>query len=316
MPDRGRIMNIAVFMGGSSPEREVSLSSGTSISKALKDAGHNVTSYDVTWEGSATLFDAVEEISHNDTDIVFLALHGGLGENGGIQGVLDAAGVAYTGSGVTASAVAMDKDISKLLFTAHDIPTAAWITGTGESIDTDRVETEIGYPCVVKPVDLGSTIGLTLVRDRTMLEEGIRLASNYSGKIMVENYIGGKELSVPVLIDKPLPVIEIRPSKEIYDYECKYSYGMSEYFVPAQISKDLAHEVTAYAMKVFNILGLNDIARIDFRLDADEQPLCFEANTLPGMTSTSLVPKSAARDGIDFLELVSFIAENAYKRKG
>ena len=309
-------MNIAVFMGGSSPEREVSLASGTSTCKALKDAGHTVTSYDVTWEGSSTLFDAVEEVSHNDTDIVFLALHGGLGENGGIQGVLDAAGLPYTGSGVAASAVAMDKDISKSLFMAHDIPTAAWITGSVETLDTARIETEIGYPCVIKPVDLGSTIGLTLARDRAALEEGIRLAAKYSDKIMVEAFIGGKELSVPVLVDRPLPIIEIKPSKEIYDYECKYSSGMSEYFVPAPIPIDLAHEVTACAMKVFTILGLRDIARIDFRLDEDDRPLCFEANTLPGMTSTSLVPKSAAKDGIDFQKLVSIIADSAYKRKG
>jgi len=310
------MMNVAVFMGGSSREREVSLMSGKSICTALKQAGHSITAYDVMWEGENTLFDAIDEITHNDTDLVFLALHGGLGENGGIQGVLEAAGIPYIGSGITASAIAMDKDISKQIFRYHNIPTAPWIAGSPERITHPRVEEEIGYPCVVKPSDQGSTIGLSVVRDPSGLAEAVARASEFTEKIMVEKYITGKELSVPILGKTALPVIEIRPSHEIYDYECKYTAGMSQYFVPAPIPDDLTEEITSYALKVFDILGLRDIARIDFRLDTDNHPLCFEANTLPGMTSTSLVPKSAAKAGIDFPGLVSIIAERAFHRKG
>ncbi|MBT4485308.1 MAG: D-alanine--D-alanine ligase [Candidatus Latescibacteria bacterium] len=308
-------MKIAVFMGGSSPEREVSLNSGKEITKALKAKGHMVTPYDVEWRGKQNLFLAIEEVFNNATDVVFLAFHGDLGENGGIQGVLEAVGLPYTGSGITASAIAMDKDISKKLFTFNDVATAAWICGDRETIDTSLVERKTGYPCIVKPADSGSTVGLSLVNEPSELPSAIDIASKYSGMIMVESYISGCELTVPVLGSNALPVIEIRPSHKIYDYECKYTPGMTEYFVPAPITEELASELKSIAMKVFNILGLRDIARIDFRLDSNGRPLCFEANTLPGMTSTSLVPKSAQAAGIDFPELVTRIAEMAYQRR-
>lgn len=302
-------------MGGSSPEREVSLNSGKEIAKALEAGGHDVTPYDVEWKGSKSLFSAVDECSSNGTDVVFLALHGGLGENGGVQGVLEAAGLAYTGSGITASAVAMDKNITKRLFIHNGIPTAPWTSGSSNSIDTSRHEREADYPFVVKPVDQGSTIGLTVVKSPSELPEAIELAAQYSENIMIEAYIPGSELTVPILGDMPLPVIEIRPSHEIYDYKCKYTSGMTEYLVPAPIGEKLALEIQGIAVKVFNLLGLRDIARIDFRLDSMRRPLCFEANSLPGMTGTSLVPKSAQAAGIDFTELTTQIAEMAYNRR-
>lgn len=309
-------MKIAVFMGGSSAEREISLMSGESIAKALKTTENTVDVYDVEWEGSSALIEAVGEVSHNGTDLVFLALHGGLGENGGVQGMLEAAGIPYTGSGITASAVAMDKDISKTLFIHNGIPTAPWIAGCPEALDTSRISEKIGYPCVVKPADQGSTIGLSVVKNTSELEEAVSQASAYSKKIMAESYITGKELSVPILADDCLPVIEIRPSHEIYDYECKYTAGMCNYSIPAPLPDKLADMIRSYALKVYNLLDLRDIARIDFRLDEKGCPLCFEANTLPGMTSTSLVPKSASKTGIDFTRLVTMIAVSAIKRKG
>jgi len=308
-------MKIAVFMGGSSPEREVSISSGREVAKALGDHGHIVTPYDVEWSEKDTLFSAINACSHDGTDVVFLALHGGLGENGGVQGILEAAGLTYTGSGIKASALAMDKNISKTLFTANNIPTAPWTSGTQETINTSRLEGETDYPCIVKPADQGSTIGLSLVKQSSDLSAAIEKAAGFSSKIMIESYITGSELTVPILGEQALPVIEIRPSHEIYDYECKYTSGMTEYLVPAPISDDLRTEITDIALRVFTMLGLQDIARIDFRLDADGKPLCFEANTLPGMTATSLVPKSARAAGIDFPELVSQIAEMAYRRR-
>jgi len=181
--------------------------------------------------------------------------------------------------------------------------------------DVSGIIDKTGCPCVVKPVDLGSTIGLTVVREIPELLPAIRTAAGFSDRIMVEEYIPGAELTVPVLGEIALPVIEIRPSHEIYDYECKYTSGMSQYIVPAPITRGLETEITVTALKVFRILGLRDFARIDFRLDAGGIPLCFEANTLPGMTGTSLVPKSARAAGIEFPDLVTRIAKMALERK-
>ncbi|MFC1541499.1 D-alanine--D-alanine ligase [Candidatus Latescibacterota bacterium] len=309
-------MKIAVFMGGSSDEREVSLMSGNAIYSGLKEKYQDVTLFDVEWSGKDTLFSAVTESLESGTDIIFSALHGGLGENGGIQGILEAAGLTYTGSGITASAIAMNKEITKSLFSRYGIPTAPWLSGIPDKLDTSRIETEIGFPHVIKPVDQGSSIGLSVVNEPNEIPAAIEYAARYGELLMAEKYIAGKELSVPILGDDALPVIEIIPSHKMYDYECKYKPGLTEYVVPANIPDSLTFEIQSLARKAFDILGLRDIARIDFRLDENDTPLCFEANTLPGMTATSLVPKSAAKAGIDFPELVSRIAELAFKRKG
>ncbi len=309
-------MKITVFKGGSSEERDVSLNSGAAVAEALRSKGHVVSEYDVEWFEKRTLFSAVEKAREQDVDVVFLALHGGLGEDGGVQGILEAAGLAYTGSGIAGSAVAMDKHISKTIFLHHGIPTAAWFSGGPGEMDLNRVEREVGWPCVVKPVDQGSTIGLTVVKDPGRFPEAVKSAARVGNRIMAEAFIPGKELSVPVLGGRALPVIEIRPSHETYDYECKYTSGMTEYFVPAPIPEAVTAEVQDLALRAFRILGLRDVARIDFRLDTEGRPLCLEANTLPGMTSTSLVPKSAAAAGMDFPELVDTIAGMAFRRKG
>lgn len=308
-------MKIAVFLGGSSEEREVSLNSGRAVADALRAKGHDVAEYDVEWDGKQTLFTAVEKIREDGTDLVFLALHGGLGENGGVQGVLEAAGIPYTGSGIAGSAVAMDKHISKTIFRHHGIRTAPWFSGTAAEIDRGRIEREIGWPCVVKPVDQGSTVGLTVVKEPGRLMDALAVAAKVGGRIMAEGFIPGKELSVPVIGGRAFPIIEIRPSHEIYDYECKYTAGMTQYIVPAPIPEEAAGEVRELALRAYDALGLRDAARIDFRLDADGKPSCLEANTLPGMTATSLVPKSAAAAGMSFPELVDGISRMAYSRK-
>lgn len=308
-------MKIAVFLGGSSEEREVSLNSGRAVADALRAKGHDVAEYDVEWAGKRTLFAAVEKIREDGTDLVFLALHGGLGENGGVQGVLEAAGISYTGSGIAGSAVAMDKHISKTIFRHHGIRTAPWFSGTAAEIDRGSIEREIGWPCVVKPVDQGSTVGLTVVKEAGQLADAVAVAAKVGGRIMVEGFIPGKELSVPVIGGRAFPIIEIRPSHEIYDYECKYTAGMTQYIVPAPIPEETAGEVREIALRAYDALGLRDAARIDFRLDADGKPSCLEANTLPGMTATSLVPKSAAAAGMSFPELVDGISRMAYSRK-
>jgi D-alanine-D-alanine ligase len=309
-------MKIAVLMGGSSEERDISLLSGKAIFEGLKKKGHDVELYDVEWIGKNTLFPTIDEIKKNSVDVVFLALHGGLGENGGIQGILEAAGIAYTGSGIMGSAIAMNKDVSKSLFVKNEIPTAPWLCGNSENLDFKIVENEIKYPCVIKPVDQGSSVGMFVVKNTESLKFALNKAFSLSELVIAEKYLRGKELSVPIIGGRAFPVIEIKPSHGIYDYECKYTAGMTEYIVPAEISEYLEIKIKIHALHVFRILGLRDIARIDFRLNRGGKPMCLEANTLPGMTATSLVPKSAAKAGMDFPELVSEIAEMAFNRKG
>lgn len=308
-------MKIAVFMGGSSEERAISLKSGTAVAEALKATYPDVIPFDVEWIGSQSLFDGVEECLVRRIDIVFNTLHGGLGENGGVQAILEAAGLVYTGSGILASGLAMDKNISKTLFRHHGIPTADWLFDDPGNLTPERIERDIGFPCVVKPVDQGSSVGVSVVNTPEDLSGALRKSTEFGPRIMAERFIPGRELSVPILAGTPLPVIEICPRHGIYDYECKYTAGMSEYHVPAPIPSTLAEKLSGYALGVFGILGLCDIARIDFRLDSEGNPVCFEANTLPGMTATSLVPKSAAHAGIDFPGLVRRIVESACNRK-
>ncbi len=308
-------MKIIVFMGGSSAEREVSLMSGKAVTEGLQAAGYDVSAVDVEWIGADSLFSSVKHAVDSNIDVVFSVLHGGLGENGGVQGVLEAAGLVYTGSGISASAVAMNKNLSKTLFREAGIPTPDWVAGPVETIDRKKIVDDLGFPCVIKPVDQGSSVGISIVNGSREIEEALGYAGQYGGEVMAEKLISGAELSVPVIGDEALPVIEIRPSHDIYDYECKYTPGKSEYLVPAPITGELSRELQRYAVRIFTSLGLRDYARIDFRLDADGNPYCFEANTLPGMTTTSLVPKSAASSNIDFPALVSRIAEMAYKRK-
>ena len=210
----------------------------------------------------------------------------------------------------------MDKDITKRLFIQHCIPTAHWIMINPKVVDAGRIRDAVGYPCIIKPADQGSTVGLSLVTEAADLHNAIELAGRFSNRIMAEVFVPGAELTVPIIGDEALPVIEIRPSHELYDYECKYTTGMTEYLVPAPINQTLADRLKTLALDVYDLLELRDYARIDFRLDGDGIPLCFEANTLPGMTGTSLVPKSAHAAGIEFSDLVDRVAGMAFQRKG
>lgn len=309
-------MKIIVFMGGSSAEREVSLMSGKAVAEGLEASGYDVSTLDVEWKNNDTLFSSVKEAVDADADVIFSVLHGGLGENGGVQGILEAAGLVYTGSGISASAIAMNKHLSKTLFRQIGVPTPDWVSGPVETIDRKKIVDDLGFPCIIKPVDQGSSVGISIVDESREIEEALGNAGQYGGEVMAEKFISGAELSVPVLGNEALPVIEIRPTHAMYDYECKYTAGKSEYMVPAPITGELSRELQRYALKISSCLGLRDYGRIDFRLDEDGNPFCFEANTLPGMTSTSLVPKSAASADIDFPTLVSRITEMAFQRKG
>ena len=330
-------MNITVLMGGASAERDVSLASGLRIVAALQAHGHIVTALDPAAGvlGTEELAElrarkvgteppSLEELAGfsraslrtdlaaipeiRNADVVFLALHGGQGEDGTVQALLDMASVRYTGSGHLASALAMDKDLSKTLFRAAGVQTADWLMAPQP---TDVVERMLGFPVVVKPSKQGSTVGLTVVKRRDAFEAAVMEAFKYDDEVMIEAFIPGRELTVGVLGDQALPVGEIKPVHEIYDYECKYTAGMATEDFPADLSPDVAALLQQQALQAFRALKLQGCARIDFRLDERGRCYCLEANTLPGMTALSLIPQGAAAAGISFEALCERIVQLA-----
>ncbi|HET7584275.1 MAG TPA: D-alanine--D-alanine ligase [Gemmatimonadaceae bacterium] len=340
-------MLITVLMGGTSAERDVSLASGLRIAAALRSRGHEVTSLDPARgiidaeEERAMLASgvvktappALDELAHltqtsfsptlgtlpavRGADVVFLALHGGHGEDGTVQALLDLVGVRYTGSGHLASALAMDKDLSKTIFRANGVPTADWIMVSGGApIEGEIVRRSLGFPVIVKPSKQGSTVGLSVVRDEGALGAAVAEAYRYDDEVMIERFIPGRELTVAVLGDEVFPVGEIKPKHEIYDYECKYTKGMAEEEFPAALSAKETETVQQLALAAYRALKLGGCARIDFRLSSEDGVFyCLEANTLPGMTELSLVPQAAAAGGVSFAELCDRIARSALGRR-
>jgi D-alanine-D-alanine ligase len=245
-----------------------------------------------------------------ECDVAFLALHGGHGEDGTIQAMLDLSGVPYTGSGHLASALAMDKDLSKHLMRAHGVRTADWLMANDPDAlpSTALVAETLGWPVIVKPSKQGSTVGLSIVKKPGELVPAIHEAFKHDDEVMLEQFIPGRELTVCILGGEALPVGEIISKKEIYDYEAKYTPGMAEEIFPAELSAEESKEVQTQAQLAFEGLKLGGCARIDFRMSPDGAFYCLEANTLPGMTGTSLVPQAAAAAGISFPELCERIA--------
>jgi len=302
-------MRILVLLGGASAEREVSLASGARVAEALRAKGHEVTTADPGTDPIAILPQA------QAAEVVWMALHGGAGEDGTIQALFDLAGVRYTGSGPLASALAMDKDLSKHLFRAAGVPTAAWrMVRAGDGTDwtapafTDQMIAALGLPLVVKPSKQGSTVGLAVVKAPAELAPAVTEAFRHDDEVMLEAFVPGRELTVGVLDDAPMPVGEIIPKHELYDYECKYTPGMAEEIFPARIPDAVRDAAQRQAMAAYRALKLAGCARIDFRLHPTDGLFCLEANTLPGMTGTSLVPQAAAAMGMDFPTLCERIA--------
>jgi D-alanine-D-alanine ligase len=251
--------------------------------------------------------------ARGDCDVAFLALHGGRGEDGTIQALLDLAGVAYTGSGHLPSALAMDKDLSKHLFRAHGVGTADWLMATERESPPDEsiVERALGWPVIVKPSKQGSTVGLSIVKEPSALRAAIADAFEHDDEVMIEQFVAGRELTVGILGGEALPVGEIIPKHEIYDYECKYTAGMADELFPAPLTAAQTAAVQDEARRAFAALKLGGCARIDFRMNDGGAFFCLEANTLPGMTATSLIPQAAAAAGMPFPELCERIAELA-----
>ena len=338
-------------MGGTSAERDVSLASGVRVAEALRSRGHEVLSVDTAHgilsapDEQALLSGKIVKTIPPDvqalvrlnaqlpatlrslprTDVVFLALHGGQGEDGTLQALLDLTSVPYTGSGHLASALAMDKDLSKHLFRAAGVPTADWrmapLTGdgrraTGDGGFADEVERELRLPVIVKPSKQGSTVGLSIVREIGKLWESIEEAAKFDDEVMVEQFIPGRELTVGILGDEALPVGEIIPVHEIYDYECKYTAGMAREIFPADLTAEETRTIQDLARRAFRALKLRGYARIDFRMAPDGVFYCLEANTLPGMTALSLIPQAAAAAGMSFPELCERIVQLALEPQG
>ncbi len=305
-------LKILVLKGGDSSEREVSLSSASRVSAALASRGHQVTEADPAGDPLAVLPAA------RAADVVWMALHGGTGEDGTIQALFDLAGVRYTGSGHLASALAMDKDLSKHLFRAAGVQTADWWmarAGRDEEWRTpdyaQRAAQSLGLPIVVKPSKQGSTVGLSIVKATQSLGPAVHEAFRHDDEVMLEAFVPGRELTVGVLGDWMMPVGEIIPKREIYDYECKYTPGMAEELFPAPIETAVRDEAQRLTRLVYDALKLRGCARIDFRLHPNGGLYCLEANTLPGMTGTSLVPQAAQADGVGFPVLCERIALDA-----
>ncbi|HEX3926928.1 MAG TPA: D-alanine--D-alanine ligase [Gemmatimonadales bacterium] len=333
-------MRIVVLTGGSSAEREVAIASTAQIVPALRERGHDVTVADTT----VGLLDADAEThllaravgtTHpgpaelaaliarerdvmlggllttgtlRQADVVFLGLHGGTGEDGTLQHLLEMSGLRYTGSGPLGSGLALDKDIAKRLLLEAEVPTAAWLMAP---VTAEDVELDLDWPVVVKPSREGSSVGLTVVQDAAGLPGAILLAGEHDTEVMVEAYVPGRELTVGILGDDALAVGEIIPRHATFDYECKYTPGMSEEVFPAPLPAALAREVQDLALAAHRALKLRGYSRVDFRLTPTGDLYCLEVNTLPGMTSTSLLPQSAAAVGIVFPELCERICELA-----
>ena len=289
-------MKVAVIMGGKSSEREISLKTGRAIVKALKELGHEVYTFDLSPELPCKLLEL-------KPDKVFIALHGSPGEDGTVQGMLEILGIPYTGSDTITSAVCIDKDFTKRILQRENVKTPAWEV-VYEEKDLEHLRWNT-FPAVVKPAREGSSIGLKVVNSLSELKEYAEKLLKKSGKVMIEEFIKGKDLTVGILKGEPLPVIEIRPKKGIYDYESKYTKGMSEYIIikDEALTKKL-HEISK---KIYRVLSLKDFARIDFRLSEEGEIYFLEVNTIPGMTELSLLPMAAGAKGVDFQKLIDII---------
>ena len=332
-------MKIVVLAGGMSPERDVSLSSGALIATALMERGHSVALADVYkpintaeidkmfrsegkyeyrvpasepdldklkkdfGEGERLIGRGIIELCEK-ADAVFLALHGGMGEDGRIEALLESCGIKHSGSDYASCHLAMDKALTKAIFESNGIPTPKWNLYCDEDIS------EIPTPCVVKPCGCGSSVGVTIVETPRELEKAINLAKSYGAKVMIEEKITGREFSVGILGGKALPAIEIIPKTGFYDYKNKYQAGATEEICPADLTESQAEEMGRIALRAHNALGLGMYSRLDFLMDRNGNFFCLEANALPGMTPSSLLPQEAKAAGIDYITLCEMIVSS------
>lgn len=343
-------MNIVVLAGGTSTERDVSIVTGTMVCKALRRSGHNAMVIDVflgyennniyeIFENkddldklaedlkakSPSILTLEEERKQNKdsffgpnvidlckaADIVFMGLHGSNGEDGKIQGAFDLLGIKYTGTGYLSSALAMNKDITKVILTADGVPMPKGFMVTKATVDNIR---EVSFPCVVKPCCGGSSVGVSIVNSQDEYKKALEEAFSCEDSVVVEDYIKGREFSIGVIEGKALPVIEIEPLKGFYDYKNKYSAGFTKETCPADLSDEITKQMQSYAERACKAINLETYGRVDFLLNENNQIFCLEINTLPGMTATSLLPQEAQEIGLSYDELCNHIIEISMKK--
>lgn len=343
-------MNIVVLAGGLSSERDVSIITGQKVAQALRENGHSICLLDVYMgyenDNIDDIFDIDYDFTRNITsigetapdlekikagrtnqtqecflgknvveicrmaDIVFMALHGDVGENGKLQATFDILGIKYTGSGYLGSGLAMNKSLSKKMFLTSGVPTPQgklYIKG-------DSTDDWNNFPCVVKPCSGGSSVGVAIPQDKAEFDKAMTEAFALENEVLVEQYIKGREFSVGVVAGKALPIIEICPKEGFYDYKNKYQAGLTDDICPAQLPAEITNAMQRMAEKVFDVLMLEAYSRIDFLLDNDNNMYCLEANTLPGMTPTSLLPQEALAQGISYSELVETLVQQSLKK--
>jgi D-alanine-D-alanine ligase len=303
--------SIAVLMGGLSREREISLKTGTAILNALQSSGYtNAEKIDVGQDVAVVL-------SKKKYDVAFNALHGKYGEDGAIQGILEYLGIPYTGSGVLGSAIAMDKSTTKKLFDYFNLPSLPWTTsfkGQTFSQFKERLSKSLQFPVIGKPANEGSTIGIEIVLEEKDLERAFVETLKFDDTVVWESFRKGKEITVSVVKNEALPIVEIRPKSGFYDFESKYTKGKTEYFCPAEFPKDLTEHIQSLALKAFAAVRASSYGRVDFILEGKD-PWILEVNTIPGMTETSLLPMAAKARGISFPELCEIILQDASLKK-
>lgn len=308
-----RHCHVALLVGGASGEREVSLASGDGARHALEEAGYNVTVLDPSVKTDLkTLIDG-------DFDVAFICLHGKYGEDGTLQGLLEMIGLPYIGSGVWSSSLAIDKAKSKVFYQMSDIPVPPSITLYADNqVDIDSLVDDLGDHCVVKPATEGSALGVFIVEGKDEIQEAIEKVWDFDDEILVEKYVEGKELTVAVIGNedpRALPIIEIVPVNEFYDYESKYTPGASQHICPARLSDETTQRVQELAVKAHLALGCSGVSRSDFILDNDGTCWILETNTIPGMTGTSLLPDAARAAGISFAQLCTMLIGYALEKK-
>lgn len=298
-------IRIGVLMGGTSSEREVSLKSGKAVLEALKSRGLEALAIDIKNQDKSSLRDLL--LSY-DINLAFLALHGAFGEDGRMQAVLEELGIPYTGSGVRSSGLAMDKVASREIFASGGLNVPKHCL-----LDKNHKNARgfTNFPLVVKPASGGSSIGLSIVDKPQALKEAIETAFKYDRRVIVEEYIEGREMTVGIFEDAPLEAIEIRPKRRFFDYKAKYESAETEYIVPAQVPLEVMRLLKQAALKAHNLLGCSFFSRVDIILDKSNRPFVLEVNAIPGFTSTSLLPKAALSKGITFPELTLRIAKAA-----
>ena len=295
--------NVGVFLGGVSAEREVSLRTGAAAAAALRRLGWNVREIDIREDWLGTVRDA-------GVDVAFLALHGRFGEDGCIQAACELARLPYTGSGVAASAIAMSKLLGKRMAASAGVPCAPDAVFEGTAL-SDARPPDFGFPLVVKPDREGSTVGITIVRDPSQWGAALAEASRHDRRVLVEGFVPGREITVGILNGKVLPSIEIVPKSGFYDYQSKYTAGQTEYVIPVPMDRDILLRAAEYTRRAAGAMGLRGAARLDYRVDPAGNVFFLEANTIPGMTETSLLPKAAKFDGLSFDDLVAEILSDA-----